>query len=105
MEVVVANYEDRYSLLHGVAAKYVDVDNERASSIVRKAEAVAFASRESLLIIKSQRLKGQILFKLGQPETVISFVQPLLQNSSLESLGYEYLSVVNLLGVCHLTIG
>lgn len=97
--------ERKYSALHELAASYFDADNEKALQVVKEAELVANAIKDSLLIVKSRRLKGQILFRLGQPQAVIELLDPLLLGGHLRHSEQELMSILNLMGISHLFIG
>lgn len=95
---------DKYNAWHNLVVEYIDVDNRKALSLVTQAEAVALATSDSAAILKSKRLKGQILYRLGKLQAVVSLLKPVLACSYLQRMGDEYLAVANLLGVCHMMI-
>ena len=62
---------ERYHVLHNLAAAHVDFDNEKALEIAYQAEAVAILIGDSISIVRSNRLKSQVLSRLGRLEEVI----------------------------------
>jgi tetratricopeptide (TPR) repeat protein len=55
--------------------------------------------------VENERLKAQILYKLGRPQDAIEVLRPMHRCENLEKIKEEYLNVTNLLGVCYMTIG
>lgn len=62
---------DRYPPLYELVFEYIDKDNERALEIIEEAENAARLSGDSLWIVKSLRVKGQLLSRLVKlPESI-----------------------------------
>ena len=53
---------ERFPPLYELTFEYIDNDNEAALKIIQEAEEVALLSGDSLSIVKSKRVKGQILY-------------------------------------------
>lgn len=95
---------EKYTAWHKLVLEYIDHDNEKALDLITGAEAAALCSRDSTLILRSKRLRGQILFRLGKPQAVIQLLEPLTVNSHLKKAGEEYLNVTNLIGVSYMVM-
>lgn len=95
----------KYVALRDLALLYVDLDNEKALAIANEAKVAAFSTRDTLLMTKSQILRGQILYRMGRPQEAISSVQPFLSYQQVKASGREYMVSTNLIGVCYLVIG
>ena len=93
---------EKYTVYHWLAAEYADSDNEKAFEFAKRAEKIAYEVGDSFLIVKSQRLKGQLLFRLGRPQDVISLLEPLVHTLNLQKHDSEPLTILNLLGASHL---
>ena len=55
---------DRFSVLYDLTFNYIKKDNETALSLIEQAQKAAYMSRDSLWMVKSLRVKGQILYLL-----------------------------------------
>ncbi len=99
-----SNDIEKFYLLHYLAIEYVDWDNERAFTLVKEAEDVAIKTGDSLCIVKSQRLKGQIMYRLGMPGATVATIKPLLKYGAASRNTNEYLTVLNLMAVCYLSM-
>ncbi|HEX8038493.1 MAG TPA: tetratricopeptide repeat protein, partial [Chryseosolibacter sp.] len=93
---------DRYEALHKLAVQYVDVDDERALSISNEAECVALNSLDTFSIVKSKRLKGQILLRLGRNEEVISTCESVLPFGHEGRYSEEWVLILNNFGIAYL---
>ena len=90
---------DRYPALHWLAVEYSHSDNEKALQIALEAVRAADKSGDSVWIVKSHRLKSQILARLGNIEEVISiseFYYPIARRLDLED---EAISIANAAGM------
>lgn len=102
---VARNDVEKYDALHGLAVEYIDHDNDKALQITKEAEAVAIGSGDTLCYIKSQRLKGQISYRLGMTQEAIACLKPLLNMPGLARHPNEHLSILNALSICHSIVG
>jgi tetratricopeptide (TPR) repeat protein len=92
----------RYPVLHRLAIEYVDIDNDRAFSINQQAEEAALMSRDSLWILESQRLKGQVLFRLGRHVEIMTDLKPALSLAKRLQAKSEYMGLINSFGSAYL---
>ncbi len=99
-----ANDLEAYYFLHDLALGLIDFDNEKALIVIEEAAPIATRTADTLCIVKSQRVRGQIQFRLGLPQATISVVEPLLAFKTITQYTDEYLSILNLLAVCHLSM-
>jgi tetratricopeptide (TPR) repeat protein len=88
-----------------LVTEYVDRDNDSALRWVKVAEQAAYASGDELCVIKSQRLRAQILFRLGRMAEMISTLQYLEADNQLKRFPDEELTILNLFGVSYLMMG
>jgi tetratricopeptide (TPR) repeat protein len=95
---------DKYTVFHWLAAEYADWDNEKAFEFAESAEKIAYATGDSSLIVKSQRLKGQILVRLGRPQEVLLMLDPFIHNFNLRKHTAEHLIILNLMGGSHMVM-
>lgn len=91
----------RFSALYNLAFEYVHHDNTKALTIIQEAEQTAMLSGDSVKIVTSRRVHGYILYLLNRPQEAISIIEPLLQNSDLQTFGNEYLMIMNLAAACY----
>lgn len=92
---------EKYAVYHWLTAEYADWDNDKAFEFAKRAEEAAYEVSDSMLIIKSQRVKGQILFRLGRPQDVILLLGPIASDSFTRNRSPEYLSILNVIGSSH----
>lgn len=98
-----ANSIVRYNAAHQLVAQYIDIDINKALETAEKAGQIALLSNDTFCIVRSQRLKGQVLYRLGRPQESIDFVTPILGYPNLSNFANEYHLILNLLGVCHVS--
>ncbi len=96
---------DRYSPLYYLAFQYMDIDNKRAFEFIGQAEAAALLSGESLWIVKSKRVKGQILYKLERTAECIPLFETALAIAGRNNFRKECLMILNAFGTTYLFRG
>src|SRR5690349_16314575 len=89
---------EKYTVYHWLTVEYADWDNQKALGFANSAENVAYAVGDSFLIVKSQRLKGEILVRLGRPQDVILILDPFVNDWNLRKYTTEELIILNLMG-------
>ncbi len=95
----------RYSPLYELAFEYLDKDNERALEFVTRAEEAALLSGDSLWIVKSMRVKGQILSKLQRTDESVRLFERSVGIASRNNFRREALRISNSLGIADLFRG
>jgi len=95
---------DKYESLHLLAIEYLDRDNKKALDVVLDAEVVALRIDDSLYRTKSQRLKAQVLYRLGMVQETIETITQALPYATANNYHEEHLAMVNLLGGCYLSL-
>lgn len=96
---------DRFPALYDLTFEYVFKDNEKALSYIILADQAALLSGDSLWVVKSKRVKGQILHLLERNEEskdVLESVLPLTIKYGFKS---EQLPIEDLLGKLYLYSG
>ena len=89
---------DRYPPLYELAFEYIDRDNERALQIIQEAEDAALLSGYSLLIVKSMRVKAQVLSRLERFSESIVCGEKALSIAGNNAFYNEQAMVLNSLG-------
>lgn len=92
----------RFSALYDLAFEYVHKDNEKALKYIEDAGKAALLSGNKLWIVKSTRVRGAILYAMGNPQDAISVLSELSQGSDLRNFDSEYFQVMNTMGVSYL---
>ncbi len=95
----------RYSPLYDLAFQYLDIDNKRAFEFIGQAEAAALLSGDSLWIVKSKRVKGQILYKLERTAECIPLFETALAIAGRNNFKQECLMISNTFGTAYLYRG
>lgn len=93
---------DRYPVLHKLAVEYSDKDNEKSLTFAQQAGDAALISGDSLWIVKSIRLKGQILSKLERLPECYEELESALAISERQKATEEYIVLTNLLATHYL---
>lgn len=93
---------DRFPPLYDLAFEYLDKDNNKALAFIERAEQAALLSGDSLWIVKSKRVRGQILYKLERTDECI----PLFENASAianrNGFTKECMMILNSVGISYL---
>lgn len=93
---------DRFPALYDLAFEYIDKDKGKALEYIEQAADAALVSGDSLWIVKSIRVRGQLLYASGRPNEALLVLQKLTECANLIRFGKEYFEVMNTLGTCHL---
>ncbi len=94
--------EERFPVLYELVFQYVSNDNEKALHLAEQSEQAAILSGDSIWIVKSLRVRAQLLYVLGRIPEAILIATPLAEQPNLMEFGDEYFNVINLLGASHL---
>lgn len=86
---------ERFPALYDLAFEYVDQDNLKALQYIEEAEKAALLSCDSLWIVKSIRVRGQILYRLGHPMQAISILERLATRQVFIQFPREYFSAMS----------
>ena len=89
---------ERYPPLYQLAFEYIDIDNKKALEIIQQAEQAALLVGDSLWIVKSKRVKGQILLRLERIEESIKIFKSVLPIALRRKFTKECTWIVNSLG-------
>lgn len=93
---------DRFPELYELSFQYSDLDNEIAINYMEKAEEAALLSGDSLNIVRSKRVKGQILYKLEKLGESILSLKSAMAISSRRNYTRETTMISNTLGSTYL---
>jgi tetratricopeptide (TPR) repeat protein len=96
---------DRYAPSYELAFQLLDIDNERALDMISEAEKAALLSGDSLWIVKSKRVKGQILAKLERPAEAISLFNMALPIARRNDFNTEVKFICNTFGLAYWSRG
>jgi tetratricopeptide (TPR) repeat protein len=96
---------DRYPPLYELAFEYIDRDNEKALEIIGQAEQAALLSGDSLWIVKSMRVKGQVLSRLDRRSESIVVCQDVLQIVRRNGFTEEEPLIINNLATSYSFLG
>jgi tetratricopeptide (TPR) repeat protein len=96
---------DRYSPLYDLVFLYLDKDNDKALTLVEEAEEAALLSGDSLWIVKSKRVRGQILYKLQRIPDASKFLQQSLGIARRNGFDRECKYIYSTLGLTDLFQG
>jgi Flp pilus assembly protein TadD len=69
---------ERFEALYELCFQYVMKDNVKALDLIRRAEAAALLSYDSLWIVKSRRVKGAILYYLERNNEAVEVLESVL---------------------------
>lgn len=95
----------RYPPLYELTFEYIDKDNKKALEIIQQAEEAASLSGDSLWIVKSKRVKSQILLKLEKIQESIQLCEGILGIAQRNKFASESVIIVNNLGTSYLFHG
>lgn len=93
---------DRYSPLYELAFEYLDKDNEKALVFIEQAEQAALLSGDSLWIVKSKRVRGQILYKLERSDECVPLFENALAIAERNNFTKEYMMISNSAGIAYM---
>ena len=96
---------ERYPPLYELAFEYIDIDYEKALEIIQQAEQAALLAGDSLWIVKSKRVKGQILYRLEKIEESIKIFKSILPIALKRKFTKECTMIVNNLASSYLFEG
>ena len=91
----------RYEILYQLAYDLFDVDNREASVYARQAYDLAYDVGDSLKIVTSGRLAGQIYRRIEQLETSIDVLKEVLPIAKRNSYEDEEKKILNALALTH----
>ena len=95
----------RFLPLYDLSFEYIDKDNKQALQFIQQAEQVALLAGDSLWIVKSKRVKGQILAKLQRSSESIPIFRSVLEIAERNKFRRESMMISNTLGVTYLYHG
>ena len=93
---------ERYFPLYNLAFEYIDVDNAKALEIIHQAEQAALLAGDSLWIVKSKRVKGQVLYKLEKVGEAILIFRSALSIAQRHKFESECIMISNTFGSIYL---
>lgn len=79
---------DRFSVLYDLTFNYIKKDNETALSLIEQAQEAAYMSRDSLWMVKSLRVKGQILYlleRMDEAEDAFEIALPIARRNGYKN--------------------
>lgn len=100
-ELIRNSESDRFDILWGLAYELFDVDNFQAVEYAKEAHINALASGDSLNIVKSGRIEGQLLRRVGKVDEslqILNYVLPISERLNFEK---ELKIILNALAVSH----
>lgn len=95
----------RFTILYQLTFQYIQKDNLRALELIREAEAVALLTGDSLSIVKSRRVKGELLCFLGGLEEAHNTFEHVLRIAVRNDFKREVLNIKYSLGKSYLYTG
>lgn len=93
---------DRYEPLYELAFEYIDRDNFKALQIIEEAGKAALTSGDSLWIVKSMRVRGQVLYKLERMDQAISLLETAIRIAERNHFMRERQMIANTFGSIYL---
>jgi tetratricopeptide (TPR) repeat protein len=92
---------DRYAPSYELAFQFLDADNHRALKMISEAEKAALLSGDTLWIVRSKRVKGQILQKLERSDEAISVFEAALPVARRNGFKREFKFICNTFGLAY----
>lgn len=88
----------RSSTLFYLGFEYVGTDDEKALAYCRRAEQTALEDGDTLFLVKSKRLKGQLLYQTERTSEAAETLYDVLRIAERHGLKHEELSILAILG-------
>ena len=96
---------EHVDVLFELSRQYADVDNPTSLMYINLAVVKARESKDSLKMVKTTRLKAQVLRRLGAIDSALLLFKDALAVSRRNGYGDEVKTLLNSLGVAHLLSG
>jgi tetratricopeptide (TPR) repeat protein len=96
---------ERFLALYDLTFEYLNSERSQALSLIRQAEAAALLTGDSLWIVKSKRVKGQLLYLLERSLESQSILYEVLQIARRNNFAREQSYTEIILGTSHLYVG
>lgn len=93
---------ERFHSLYELTFEFIHRDNDRALEYIKEAGRAALISGDSSLLIKSIRVRGQILHLMGRPQEAILILAPLTKTQNLNKYSKDYFEVMMTIGASYL---
>ena len=96
---------DRFPALYELAFEYFDKDTDQALHFIQLAEEAAIVSGDSLWVVKSKRVKGQILYRMERIEECVKILENVLPTALRNAFSMESTLITSTLGSSYLFAG
>ena len=100
-ELSQAEESNSYDILWGLAYELYDIDNENALVYALRANKIAILRADSIEIVKSGRIKGQLLRRANDLSAAVTEFQLILPISKRYLMYEETVKILNALAICH----
>jgi signal transduction histidine kinase len=92
---------DQYETLIELTKEYADKDNKQSLEYIDQAYNIAFTLGDTVMIVRSGRLKGQILRRMDRLDEAMAIFDELLPIAKRNNLEQHYKLMLNSLAIAH----